>query len=136
MQMKSQRCGLVAGDLCAAFVVGALAGCGKKDDAITQAAKKDAAAGVPAPGIAETKAIAEEASVYGFPMVAACKAMVEFNVDKSSPQFKTTFNQIWNDAQTFTPKDTAIVTPNADTPPSILPPGEGVWKPPGVVRVS
>jgi hypothetical protein len=32
----------------------AIAGCGKQNDAVTRAAKKDAAAGVPAPGIAET----------------------------------------------------------------------------------
>ena len=75
-----------------------LVACGKKDDTITQAAKKDVAAGVPAPGIAETKAIMEEAYIYGFPMVAAYKAMVEFNVDKSSSQYKTPFNQIWNDS--------------------------------------
>jgi hypothetical protein len=43
------------------------------------------AAGVPAPGIEETKAIAEQAYIYAFPMIAAYKAMYEFNVDKSSP---------------------------------------------------
>ncbi len=96
-----------------------LAGCGK-DDPVKAAAKADAKAGVPAPGIEETKAIAEEAYIYGFPMIAAYKAMYEFNVDKTSPQFKIGFNEIWNDAKTFTPKDTAIVTPNADTPYSML----------------
>ena len=103
---------LLGGALAAAAL---LAGCSKPADTITQAEKKDAAAGVPAPGIAETKAIMEEAYVYGFPMVAAYKAMVEFNVDKSSSQFKAPFNEIWNDAQTFTPKDIAILTPNSDT---------------------
>ena len=98
----------------------ALAGCSKPGDAVTEAAKTDAAAGVAAPGIEEIKAIAEEAYVYGFPMIAAYKAMYEFNVDTSSPQFKTGFNQIWNDSKTFTPKDTAIVTPNSDTPYSML----------------
>lgn len=95
-------------------------GCGKKDDAVAKAEKKDVAAGVPAPGIAETKAIAEEAYIYGFPMIAAYKAMYEFNVDKSSSQYKSGFNEIWNDSKTFTPKDTAIVTPNSDTPYSML----------------
>jgi hypothetical protein len=97
-----------------------LAACGKQDDAITQAAKQDAAARVPAPGIAEVKAIAEEAYLYGFPLIAAYKAMYEFNVDKSSSQYKAPFNEIWNDSKTFTPKDTAIVTPNADTPYSMV----------------
>ena len=98
----------------------ALAGCSKPGDAVTEAAKTDAAAGVAAPGIEEVKAIAEEAYIYGFPMVAAYKAMYEFNVDPASPQFKAGFNQIWNDSKTFTPKDTAIVTPNSDTPYSML----------------
>ena len=93
---------------------------GKRDDAVSQAAKKDIAAGVPAPGIEEMKRIAEQAYVYGFPMIAAYKAMYEFNVDKTSPQFKAGFNQVWNDAKTFTPKDTAIPTPNADTPYSMI----------------
>ncbi len=93
---------------------------GKRDDAVSQAAKKDIAAGVPAPGIEEMKRIAEQAYVYGFPMIAAYKAMYEFNVDKASPQFKAGFNQVWNDAKTFTPKDTAIPTPNADTPYSMI----------------
>ena len=53
----------------------ALAGCSKPGDAVSEAAKNDAAAGVPAPGIEQVKAIAEEAYIYGFPMVAAYKAM-------------------------------------------------------------
>jgi hypothetical protein len=95
-------------------------GCSKQDDTVTQAAKADVAQGVPAPGLEQTKAIAEQAYIYGFPMIAAYKAMYEFNVDKASPQFKTGFNQVWNDAKTFTPKDTAIPTPNADTPYSMI----------------
>ena len=110
----------IAAVACALAFGALLAGCGNKDDAVTQAAKKDVAAAVPAPGIAETRAIAEQAYIYGFPMIAAYKAMYEFNVDKSSPQYKTGFNEIWNDSKTFTPKDTAIVTPNADTPYSML----------------
>ena len=118
--MKSSRRALAAGMVCSAAALALLAGCSKPADTITQAEKKDAAAGVPAPGIAETKAIMEEAYTYGFPMVAAYKAMYEFNVDKTSSQFKTPFNTIWNDAQTFTPKDTAIPTPNSDTPYSMV----------------
>ena len=62
----------------------------------------------------------QQAYVYGFPMIAAYKAMYEFTIDKSNSQFKAPFNQLWNDSKTFTPKDTAIVTPNADTPYSLL----------------
>src|SRR5580693_2625281 len=97
-----------------------IASCGKKDDAISQAEKKDVAKGIAAPGIVETKAIAEAAYIYGFPMIAAYKALYQFNVDKSSDQYKGPFNQVLNEARVFTPKDTAIVTPNSDTPYSML----------------
>jgi len=97
-----------------------LAGCGKQDDVVTQAAKKDAAAGVPAPGIAEVKAIAEEGFVYGLPIVMNYAVMYEYAVDKNSGQFKAPFNQIFNEARVFTYKDTAIITPNSDTPYSLL----------------
>ena len=88
---KLVACGsaLVAG-LFAAFVLSA---CGNKDDAVGKAEKKDVAAGVPASGIEETKAIAEQAYIYGLPMIAAYKAMYEFNVDKSSPQYKIGFQR-------------------------------------------
>ena len=62
----------------------------------------------------------QQAYIYGFPMIAAYKAMYEFSIDKTNSQFKAPFNQIWNDSKTSTPKDTAIVTPNADTPYSLL----------------
>jgi len=62
----------------------------------------------------------QQAYVYGFPMIAAYKAMYQFAIDKTNSQYKAPFNVIWNDAQTFTPKDTAIVTPNADTPYSMV----------------
>jgi hypothetical protein len=39
----------------------------------------------------------QQAYVYGFPMIAAYKAMYQFNVDKTNSQYKTPFNQIWND---------------------------------------
>ena len=97
-----------------------LAGCGNKNDAISQAEKKDAAQGVPAPSIAETKAIAEEGFIYGLPIVMNYAVMYAFAVDTNSGQFKAPFNQIHNEARVFTYKDTAIVTPNSDTPYSIL----------------
>jgi hypothetical protein len=58
----------------------------------------------------------KQAYIYAFPMIAAYKAMYEFSIDKANSQYKAPFNAIWNDSKTFTPKDTAIVTPNADTP--------------------
>jgi len=62
----------------------------------------------------------QDAYIYGFPMIAAYKAMYEFVIDKTNSQYKGPFNHIWNDSKTFTPKDTAIVTPNADTPYSLV----------------
>jgi hypothetical protein len=69
---------------------------------------------------AETKAIAEEAYIYGLPIVMNYAVMYEYAVDKSSGQFKAPFNIINNQARVFTYKDTAIITPNSDTPYSIL----------------
>ena len=79
-----------------------LAGCGKQDDVVTQAAKKDAAAGIPAPGITEVKAIAEEGFIYGLPIVMNYAVMYEFAVDKNSSQFKAPFNQISTSIASFT----------------------------------
>src|SRR5262245_3530259 len=95
-------------------------GCGKQDDPLTQAEKKDVAKGVVAPSIAETKAIAEEGFIYGLPIVMNYAVMYEYAVDKNSGQFKAPFNQIHNEARVYTYKDTAIVTPNSDTPYSML----------------
>ena len=62
----------------------------------------------------ETGQIAEEAFVYGFPMVMAYGILYEYFVDKSSSQYKTSFNQIYNTARVYTPEDTAVVTPNSE----------------------
>ena len=97
-----------------------VAGCGKKDDPVAQAEKKDVAKGVPAPSIAETKAIAEEGFIYGLPIVMNYAVMYEYAVDRNSGQFKAPFNEINNEARVFTYKDTTIITPNSDTPYSIL----------------
>jgi hypothetical protein len=68
----------------------------------------------------DQKEIAEDAYIYAFPMLAGYKAMYQMAVDRTSSQFKAPFNQISNNAQVFTPKDTAIVTPNSDTPYSMV----------------
>ena len=72
------------------------------------------------PSIADTKAIAEEGFIYGLPIVMNYGVMYEYSVDKNSSQYKAPFNQIHNEARVFTYKDTAIVTPNSDTPYSML----------------
>jgi hypothetical protein len=100
--------------------VALVAGCGKKDDPIAKAGKTDAAKDLAAPGIAETKAIAEEGFIYGLPLVMNYAVMNEFVVDRNSGQYKAPFNTISNEARVFTYKDTAVVTPNSDTPYSML----------------
>jgi len=60
------------------------------------------------------------AYTYAYPMIAAYKAMYQFNIDKSNTQYKGPFNTVLSSAKVFTPKDTAIVTPNSDTPYSML----------------
>ena len=66
--------------------------------------------------IADTKAIAEEGFIYGLPIVMNYAVMYEYAVDKNSGQYKAPFNHIKNVARVFTDKDTAVITPNSDTP--------------------
>ncbi len=71
-------------------------------------------------GANEFGAIVEEAYVYAFPMIVGYKALYDYNVDRSSGQFKAPFNEIASDARVFTYEDTAISTPNSDTPYSMV----------------
>jgi hypothetical protein len=74
----------------------------------------------PVPSVEQTKAIAEEGFIYGLPIVMNYAVMNEYAVDKAGPQFKAPFNQIKNEARVFTYEDTAIITPNSDTPYSFV----------------
>lgn len=68
---------------------------------------------------ARIQSVAEEAYIYGLPIVMNYAVMYSYAVDKSSSQFKAPFNQLHSDARVLTPKDTVIVTPNSDTPYSM-----------------
>ncbi|TAY29883.1 DUF1254 domain-containing protein [Rhizobium ruizarguesonis] len=72
------------------------------------------------PGIIEAKDIAEEGFIYGLPLVMNYAVMQEFAVDKNSGQFKAPFNEINNLHHVATPEDTAVITPNSDTPYSFI----------------
>ncbi|TBY79658.1 DUF1254 domain-containing protein [Rhizobium leguminosarum] len=72
------------------------------------------------PSLLEAKDIAEEGFIYGLPLVMNYAVMNEFAVDRNSGQFKAPFNEINNMHQVASPADTAIITPNSDTPYSIL----------------
>ncbi|MEQ8790822.1 MAG: DUF1254 domain-containing protein [Pirellulaceae bacterium] len=80
----------------------------------------DKPAGAASLSLEETRAIAEEGFIYGLPIVMNYAVMYEYSVDKDSGQYKAPFNTIKNETQVFTYKDTAIVTPNSDTPYSFL----------------
>ena len=79
-----------------------------------------AAAQAGRPGFFKAREIAEAGFIYGLPIVMNYAVMYEFVVDRNSGQFKAPFNQIANEARVFTYKDTAVVTPNSDTPYSML----------------
>lgn len=68
----------------------------------------------------ETEQIAEEAFIYGSPMVQGYATLYAYFVDKSSDNFKAPINQMWNSGRVYTPKDTAVVAPNSDTPYSFF----------------
>jgi hypothetical protein len=68
----------------------------------------------------EARAIAREAYVYGFPLVDNYRVQYTYFQDRASPEFKAPWNQLHNEARLFTPADTAMQTPNADTPYSQL----------------
>jgi len=72
------------------------------------------------PDLDEIRTIAEEGFIYGLPIVMNYAVMYEFAVDRNSSQFKAPFNHILNLARVATYKDTAVVTPNSDTPYSFL----------------
>jgi hypothetical protein len=114
--MSLTRRVFMSGALFSAALLLIFTGCAGQHDAISQAAK----AGKHPPGFAETKAIAEEGFIYGLPIVMNYAVMYEYCVDKSSGQYKAPFNQIFNEHRVFTYKDTAIITPNSDTPYSLL----------------
>ena len=72
------------------------------------------------PSLLEAKDIAEEGFIYGLPLVMNYAVMQEFAVDRNSGQFKAPFNEINSMHQVASPEDTAVITPNSDTPYSIL----------------
>ncbi|WP_455274409.1 DUF1254 domain-containing protein [Rhizobium herbae] len=72
------------------------------------------------PNLLEAKDIAEDGFIYGLPLVMYYAVMHEFAVDRNSGQFKAPFNEIENQHHVATPADTAVITPNSDTPYSFI----------------
>jgi hypothetical protein len=69
---------------------------------------------------AEARAIAREATIYGFPLVDNYRIQYSYFVDRTSPEFKAPWNMLFNNARVYTPDDKAIQTPNSDTPYSYV----------------
>lgn len=68
----------------------------------------------------EARAIAKEATIYGFPLVDNYRVQHSYFVDKGGPEYKADWNQLVNNARVYTPDDKAIQTPNSDTPYSYV----------------
>jgi hypothetical protein len=68
----------------------------------------------------EARAIAKEAYIYGFPLVDHYRIQYSYFQDKNDPNYKTSWNQLINIPRVYTPEDTAIQTPNSDTPYSFI----------------
>jgi hypothetical protein len=73
-----------------------------------------------APDADRARKIAKEAYLYGFPMVDNYRVMYAYFVDAKNPQYKAPYNTLKNIPRVYTPEDTAIQTPNSDTPYSWL----------------
>jgi hypothetical protein len=68
----------------------------------------------------EARAIAKEATIYGFPLVDNYRIQHSYFVDRGGPEFKASWNTLVNNARVYTPDDKAIQTPNSDTPYSYV----------------
>jgi hypothetical protein len=66
--------------------------------------------------LCETRSIAKEAYIYGFPLVDNCRFQQTYFVDIGNPEYKGSWNAVHNTARVYTPEDKAIQTPNSDTP--------------------
>ncbi len=61
-----------------------------------------------------------DAYIYTYPMVKNYLTMYQYAVEKDGSQYKGPFNEIVSIARVYTPEDTAIITPNSDTPYSFI----------------
>src|SRR5213596_1113329 len=69
---------------------------------------------------AEARAIVKEAYIYGFPLVDNYRIQYSYFVDRQNPEFKAPWNHLKNIPRVYTPADTAIQSPNSDTPYSFV----------------
>jgi hypothetical protein len=100
------------------LLVGALAGCGNNSKESGMTSTSTIAGGAVTP--AQARDIAKQAYVYGFPMVDNYRILYSYFVDEQGPSYRGAWNEVHNTAQVYTPADTAVQTPNSDTPYSFF----------------
>jgi hypothetical protein len=96
----------------------ALAGCANSSKQSRTTSTPTSAVGSVTP--AQARAIAKDAYTYGFPVVDSYRIQYSYFVDHQNPNYRGPWNQIHSAARVFTPADTAIQTPNSDTPYSTV----------------
>jgi len=109
--------------LAAVLLIALTAGCGGANKAKETTSSSAPATSATAPGSVtpeQARAIAKEAYIYGFPMVDNYRIQYSYFVDSNSPEYKGDWNQVHSIARVYTPADTAVQTPNSDTPYSTL----------------
>lgn len=103
-----------------ALLVAAVAGCGSGRQSAQTATTSVPAAPTGAPSAEQIRVIAKDAYLYGFPMVDSYRIQHAYFIDPQSPEYKGPWNEVHSISRVFTPADTAVQTPNSDTPYSML----------------
>jgi len=88
--------------------------------AMTACSGNDAAGDRGEVSVEQVREIAKQAYIYGYPMVDNYRIQHSYFVDQQDPNYKGAWNQIHNVARVMTPADTAVQTPNSDTPYSFV----------------
>jgi hypothetical protein len=70
--------------------------------------------------VSELRATAKEGYIYGYPMVDGYRVQYDYFEDHSNPEFKAPWNHLLNVPRVYTAEDRAIVSPNSDTPYSMV----------------
>ena len=102
------------------LLIAVLAGCATPNQANQSETTSGPAAPSGPPTPEQVRDIAKEAYIYGFPMVDSYRVQYAYFVNPSSPEYKGPWNEVHSVARVFTPADTAVQTPNSDTPYSML----------------
>lgn len=68
----------------------------------------------------DLRAVAREAYIYTYPMVKNYLTMYQYALEPGGNQYKGPLNTLVSIARVYTPEDTAIITPNSDTPYSFI----------------